>query len=182
MKLFKRIGITLLILFGIPLIVAVFIPNQYTISVNITIVKPVAQVMDYLKYLDNQNKYSEWIKQDTALHPKLTGVDGTVGATLYWDSENDEVGEGTQTIKQLSANRIDTDLQFTRPFEGNAKSAFILENFGQTKTVLTFEFYGNDPYPLNLLSFVLGRSMIQETSQKNLENIKLIVESEYPTN
>jgi hypothetical protein len=178
MKLFKRIGIALLILIGIPLIMALFISNEYTISVNVTINKPVEQVMDFIKYLENQETYSEWIKQDPNLHPKITGIDGKVGAEQYWNSTNENVGEGKQTITKLTANRMDVDLQFIRPFEGTAKSAFILENFGQTKTVLTFEFYGKDKFPFNLLSLLFGRSIIKETSQKNLQNIKTIVETQ----
>ncbi|MES2574776.1 MAG: SRPBCC family protein [Bacteroidota bacterium] len=177
MKVLKKILIVLGILIAIPLIAALFVPKKYTVSVSTTINKPGQVVYDYVRILKNQEQYSEWLKPDPNLHPTITGVDGTVGAKQIWDSKNDDVGAGEQTITNLSPERMDIDLKFLRPFEGHSKAANIFKAVTGNQTILTSEFYADEKYPLNLMSYLFGRPMIEETQSKNLKNIKEILES-----
>lgn len=176
MKVLKKILIVLVILIAIPLIVALFVPNQYTVSVSETINKPSQVVYDYVRILKNQEEYSEWLKPDPNLHPVITGIDGTVGAKQSWDSKNEDVGTGDQTITSLTPERMDMLLQFYKPFAGTAKAANIFKPAGENQTILTSEFYSDSKYPFNLMSYFFGRPMIQETQAKNLKNIKEILE------
>ena len=83
----------------------------------------------------------------------------------------------SSTKKKLSSERMDVELRFKRPFEGTAKAANIFTTLSDSETKLTSEFYSNDPYPLNLMSYFIGRPMIREAQTKNLQNIKRILES-----
>ncbi len=176
MKTFKKILIVLGILIVIPLIVALFVPKKYTVSVSETINQPSQVVYDYVRILKNQEQYSEWIKPDPNLHPTITGVDGTVGAKQSWDSKDDNIGAGEQTITNLTTERMDMDLKFLKPFEGHSKAANIFKSVGKNQTLLTSEFYADETYPLNLMSYFFGRPMIEKTQTKNLKNIKEILE------
>jgi len=176
MKQLKKILVVLGILIVIPLIIALFVPKKYTVSVSETINQPKHVVYDYVRILKNQEQYSEWVKADPNLHPTITGIDGTVGAKQIWDSKDDNVGAGEQTITSLTPERIDVDLKFIRPFEGTSKVANIFKSVNENQTIITSEFYANESYPLNLMSYFFGRPMIRDTQIQNLKNIKEILE------
>ncbi len=73
---------------------------------------------------------------------------------------------------------MDFDLKFIRPFAGTAKAANIFSTVSENKTLMTTEFYSIDKYPFNLMSWFIGRKMIKETQEKNLKNIKQILEKQ----
>lgn len=176
MKALKRIGIALLILIALPFIIAIFIPKSYTVSVSETINRPRQVVFDYVRILENQKDYSIWVMADPDLKPVITGTDGEVGAIQKWNSKVDDVGEGEQEITALTPDRMDIDLRFKRPFKGTAKAANLFKAITENQTMLTSEFYSNDPYPMNLPSYIFGRKMMKEAQTKNLQNIKRILE------
>ncbi len=176
MKILKRIGIVILCLIALPFIVALFVPNQYTVSVTETIHQPRQVVYDYMRMLENQKAYSIWVMADPHLNPEITGTDGTVGATQKWNSKINDVGEGEQEITALSIDRMDVDLRFKRPFEGHSKAANIFKAVSENETMVTTEFYSDTKYPMNLPSYIFGKKMIAEAQAQNLMNIKKILE------
>lgn len=178
MKILKIVLIILLAIVALPLIVALFIPRSYTVSVSKTINQPKQVVFDYMRKLDNQKNYSIWVMADPDLNPELLGEDGTVGAIQRWNSKLDEVGEGEQEITALSPDRIDVDLRFKRPFESTAKAANIFKEVSENQTLVTTEFYSNASYPLNLPAYLFGRKMIEDAQKTNLKNLKRILEKQ----
>ncbi len=176
MKILKKILVVLAIIIALPFIIALFVPNKYTVSEKIIINKPKQEVYDYVRILKNQEQYSEWVKADSNLQPTITGIDGEVGAMQSWNSKDDNVGEGNQKIVLITADRIDVDLTFIRPFAGKAKAANLFKAISENQTELTSEFYGDDKYPFNLMGYFFGTKIIQETEIKNLNNIKTILE------
>lgn len=176
MKILKGLLITIGGLIALLLIVALFTPKDYTVSVSETINKPKQDVVNYVTMLGNQQQYSEWVKADPNLHPEIIGTDGTVGAIQRWNSKDDNVGEGEQQITSLTADRMDVDLHFKRPFEGEAKAANIFKAVSENQTLMTAEFYEHAKFPMNLMSYFIGKKMIEETQKKNLKNIKNILE------
>ena len=61
MKIIKRIFLFLGILVLILLVVALFIPCEYTVSHTVTINKPQKEVYEYAKMLQNQKEWSVWV-------------------------------------------------------------------------------------------------------------------------
>jgi len=178
MKIIKKILIAIVVIIVIPLIAALFVPKTYTVSVSETISKPKQVVFDYVRILDNQKNYSEWVMADPNSDITIEGTDGAVGATQKWNSIDDNVGEGSQTITALTPDRMDIDLNFIRPFEGHSKAADIFESISENETKVTMEFYSESVYPMNLPSYLFGKKMIAETSAKNLKNLKDILEKQ----
>lgn len=176
MQIVKKIVLGLVALIALLLIIALFTPRSYTVSVTDTVNKPKSEVFEYAKILKNQQYYSVWVMADPNAKITYTGVDGTVGATQSWDSKDDNVGAGTQTITAISDDRIDVDLSFIRPFEGKAKAANIIKAVNDNQTTVTSEFYGQDAYPMNLMGYWFGRGMIKDAETKNLKNLKAILE------
>jgi len=177
MKILKKIIIGIATLIAIPLIVAIFVPKEYTVIVSETINKPRQEVFDYMRVLDNQKNYSVWVMEDPNLIPEIIGNDGTVGVIQKWNSQIENVGEGEQEITALSLEKMEVDLRFKRPFEGKAKAANIFKEISENKTEVITEFYGSAPYPINLPSYIFGRKMIAEAQKQNLKNLKNILEN-----
>jgi len=175
MKILNFIGLGIVSLIILLLIIALFIPNDYTVSVSTTINKPKQVVFDYVKMVKNQEDYSIWVMQDPNVNMDYQGVDGTVGFKASWDSKDDNVGAGSQQITAISEERIDVDLHFERPMKGEAKASTLLESISGNETKITAEFYGNSSYPMNLMNFV-GAKFITDAETQNLANLKKILE------
>ena len=174
MRILKKILIFILALVGLFLLAGLVIDKEYTISHSITINKPQQEVFNYVKLFKNQENYSVWVMADPNIKLKYEGEDGTVGAKVSWDG-NDDVGAGSQTITNITNDRIDVDLHFIRPMEDDQKGATLVKAINANSCTLTEEFYGNDPYPMNALSFV-GKYFIKDAFTKNAENVKKILE------
>lgn len=176
MKILKRVLLALVGLIALLLLIAVFIPKDYTVSVSTTINKPSQEVFDYVKLIKNQEKYSIWVMADPIMKIDYTGTDGTVGFVSSWNSKDENVGEGEQEITNVVEGlRIDVDLRFKRPFEGNSKAATIVKSISENQTLVTNEFYGHSPYPMNLLSLI-GKGMLKKSQTQNMQNLKAILE------
>lgn len=175
MKILKLIGLGIVSLIVLLLIIALFIPNDYTVSVSTTINKPKQVVFDYAKLVKNQENYSIWVMKDPNVKMDYQGVDGTVGFKASWDSKDDNVGAGSQQITAVSEDRINVDLHFERPMKGEAKASTILKSISENQTKITAEFYGHSSYPMNLMNF-MGEKYITEAENQNLANLKKILE------
>lgn len=175
MKIVKKIIIGILAFIVLLLVVALFVPNDYTVSVSTVINKPKSEVFDYVKNIKNQEKYSIWMMEDPNIVMKYEGTDGTVGFKASWNSKDDNVGEGSQQITAVSDERIDVDLHFERPMKGDDKAATIVEAISENQTKVTSEFYGHSTYPINLMSLI-GKKIITDAQTENLANLKKILE------
>jgi hypothetical protein len=176
MKILKFIFLGVIGLMALLLLIALFIPNDYTVSVSTTINKPKQEVFDYVKLIKNQENYSIWVMQDPNVNMDYQGVDGTVGFKASWDSKDDNVGAGSQQITAVSEERIDVDLHFDRPMKGDDKASTLLESISENETKITAEFYGHSSYPMNLMNFV-GEKIINDAQTQNLTNLKKILEN-----
>jgi hypothetical protein len=176
MKTLKLLVTIVLVLVGLFLIAAFLTPRTYTVSVSQNMRVPAEEVYDYVRLLNNQKHYSVWVMEDPELEPEITGEDGQVGASQYWNSDNENVGEGYQTITALTNSRMDVDLRFIRPWKGEAKAATLYEAITPNETLVTSEFYGNDPFPGNLMGYWIGRPMIAKAQRQNLANLKALLE------
>ncbi|WP_140484800.1 SRPBCC family protein [Flavobacterium sp. GSA192] len=175
MRIIKKIVFGILAFIVLLLIVALFIPKDYTVSVSTIINQPKAVVFDYVKLIKNQEEYSVWVMQDPNVVMTYTGVDGTQGFKAAWNSKDDNVGEGSQQIAKITDDRIDVDLHFERPMKGDDKAAIIVEAVSENQTKVTNEFYGHAAYPMNLMS-IIGKKFITDAQTQNLANLKKILE------
>lgn len=158
MKILKTVLIIIVALIALPFIIALFVNNEYEVTRDIVINKPRAEVFDYVKHIKNQDHYSIWNMADPAMKKNFTGTDGTVGFVYHWDG-NDDVGGGKQRITAIKeGERIDMDLQFIRPFEGDAHTYMATKDtVGGTKVSWNMKGYSN--YPMNFMNLFMNKQL-----------------------
>lgn len=172
------IVLVLLAIVALLLIAGVFIPKKFTVSVSTIIDKPVAEVFDYVKMIRNQEKYNVWIMEDPQLSLTYSGTDGEVGFTSSWNSKIGGVGEGSQTIVQITPNeRIDIDLHFIRPMPGDQKAATIVSPISENQTKVVLDFYNTSTYPFSILAYLIGGKLVAKAQKQTLANLKKILEN-----
>ena len=160
------------IIFAIILIAAAILPKKTTIIAEITIEKPIAIIFDYVKYLNNQHHYNKWVMADPAAEFKNTGTDATVGYTLYWNSKNNNVGEGEQEIIEIvDQQKIAYEIRFERPFKGTSNSTISLNKSSENSTIVSLTFESVSKYPYNLMSALMS-SMLKKDMQQTLTNLQ----------
>ncbi|RYJ41972.1 SRPBCC family protein [Flavobacterium beibuense] len=171
MKILKRIIIIILVLIAIPFIMAIFIKKDYSVEKQVTINKPEPEVFDYIKHLKNQNDYNAWCLADPNLKNEYTGTDATEGFIYGW-SGNEHVGKGEIEITKINENeRLDMNLHFIEPFEGEAKAYMTTTPVGDNATTVTWVMSGHSNYPMNFMN-LFTESTVGNNLQTSLENMK----------
>lgn len=175
----KKILIIVLVLIAIPLVVALFLPKDYSVEREIIINKPKQEVFEYVKYLKNQDNYSKWASMDPNMKKTYSGTDGTVGFVSAWESENDDVGSGEQEIIKIQeGERIDFELRFIEPFESTSPAFMTTESVAENKTKVTWGFSGHMNYPMNIMMLFMDfEKMIGDDLESGLSNLKSEMEN-----
>lgn len=156
MKIFKYLGIGLLVLIGIPLIAALFISKDLNYEKSITINAPIDSVWLNISSLSAMDKWSPWNDHDPNMKKSITGTDGEIGATASWESSVKEVGIGSQTIARIEKPTLfETDLKFLAPMESESKAYVHLSPDGEG-TKATWGFKSEIPYPFNFTKLFMN--------------------------
>jgi hypothetical protein len=152
--------------------------TELTVTREITINRPKADVYNYVKLLKNQNEWGPWYKKEPTMKQEFRGTDGTVGFVSYWNGTNEQVGEGEQEIKKLVENeRMDTELRFKRPFESKADAFLTLESAGDNQTKVKWGFNTTMPRPMNLMLLVIDMDKeVGKDFADGLASLKAILE------
>ena len=176
MKILKRILIVILVIIAIPLIIALFVKNEYAVEREIIINKPKPEVFNYVKHLKNQDQYSKWVMIDPNMKKDFRGTDGTVGFVYSWDG-NKDAGKGEQEIKKIAeGERVDVEIRFIKPFEGLATAPIITEKVSENQTKVKWGLKGKSNYPMNFMNLFMD-NMLGKDLETSLTNLKSILET-----
>ena len=152
MKILKRVLFVLLGIIVLALIAAAVMPKKMQVESEVVINKPISEVFNFVKMIENQKYYSIWVMRDPNVKVSYIGNDGTLGAYSSWESEMDEVGVGQQEIIALEENkRIEYELRFKVPFEATDTAYTLVEVIDSTHTRVINGFRSKMPYPMNLM-------------------------------
>jgi len=159
------------------LLVALFIPKDFSVVKQVVIQRSKTAVFDYVKYLKNQDNYSKWGKMDPAMVKTFRGVDGTVGFVSRWESKNKNVGIGEQEILGVSPNRIDYQIRFEKPWKSVSPSWMAFDAKSETSCRVEWGFEGTMKYPMNImLLFMNMEKSLGNDLQTGLNDLKKILE------
>ncbi len=178
MQTLFNIVLVILGLIALVLIVAAFAPKKYSLSRNIVINKPRAQVFEYIKHLKNQDHYNKWVMADPNMEKKFSGTDGTVGFIYAWDG-NKKAGKGEEEIKAMVPNeKLEIEIRFIKPFEAIAQTPFSLESVSDQQTRVNWGMSSAMKYPMNImLLFMNIEKMLGGDMEISLGNMKRNLES-----
>jgi len=102
------------------------LPREVTVARSVEIDAPPEAVFPHVNSLKAGTEWSPWLSRDPEVLVGFSGPDEGVGARLDWESEQPDVGIGSQVITASVPNeRVETDLDFGQM--GTAKAAFVLE-------------------------------------------------------
>lgn len=156
-------------------IIALFSKKGYTIERSVTILKPVSEVFNYIKYIRNQDHYNKWVMRDPQMKKDFRGQDGTVGFIYAWDG-NKQAGAGEQEITGIEeGKRVNMEVRFVRPFKGVANGVMETAPTSGESTLVRWTFSSEMKYPANIflvltnIEKALGRDL--ETSLGMLKGI-----------
>jgi len=160
------------------LVIALFVKKEYSIEREIVINQPTSKVFDYIKSLRNQDSFSKWATIDPNMKKEYTGTDGTVGFVSAWESDNKNVGKGSQEIIKITdGDRVDFSIHFIKPFEGLAKAYMSTESKGENQTLVKWGFASGMKYPMNLMLLLMNlEKMLGNDLQIGLNNLKTKLE------
>lgn len=173
MKILKTVAIIVAALIALPLIAAIFIPKTYYLERSIVINAPQPIIMDYVSHLKKAEEWIPWAHNDPTMKITYGGIDGTVGATSSWTSE--DMGAGTQTITLVSPNRVEAKMEFTEPM-GSSASDFIQTVSVDGGTKVIWGMTGSDPYPFNIMVPFLDM-MVGKDFEAGLAKLKEVAEA-----
>jgi len=179
MKILKILLFFLLIAVVTPLIIALFMPKEYSVLEKVVIDRPLDEVYDFTIYLKNQGQYSKWQLMDPEMEHYYEGEDGTVGFVSGWKSKNPDVGHGEQEIVAIhDKERIDYELRFIEPFQSSNQAYMSFVALGPNQTEVGWGFDGGMNYPMNFLIPMMNiEGMISGDFKIGLANLKDLLEN-----
>jgi hypothetical protein len=174
MKFLKYLGLGIAGVIAILLIVAAFLPKHFHTEASATVNKPAGEVFTYIRLLKNQDQFSYWNLQDPAMKKAYSGMDGTPGATYSWNSQNEELGQGTQTIRDIAENeRLSLNMHFIKPFENESDATITTKEGRPGVTTVTWAFDDDMPWPMNLMPYAFNmKKTLGDMLQTSVNNIK----------
>ncbi|MCC5914269.1 MAG: SRPBCC family protein [Balneolaceae bacterium] len=182
-RILKIIGSIFLLLVAALFGASFIADTEFETERSIVIDKPIAEVFEYVRYLENQYEYSVWGSIDPDLKKEFRGTDGTVGFLSAWEG-NEEAGSGEQEIIAISeGERIDYELRFFEPFESTALSFMETEEVDENSTRVTWGMSGSFSRPMNaILLFMDLESAIGDDYERGLNNLKELLENRETSN
>jgi hypothetical protein len=119
------------------------------------------------------------MKKDPNVKHSVAGTDGTVGATLNWESDNKEVGHGTQTIKEVEDNeKLNTEITLI-DYKTTFDSYFRFEKISETETKVIMGMHSLSKFPCNIIGMIMNcEAMLTKEFDASLTDLKKVVESQ----
>lgn len=177
MKWLIRGVLAVVIVLGLLVVGAFFLPATVEVSRSTTIAATPAQVFPYINDLRNFNKWSPWAKQDPDARYTFDGEEPGVGQRMSWSSDNPNVGSGSQEITASTPNRsLEVALDFGDM--GQAKASYLLEaKADQTEIVWRFS-SDNGANPIKRYLGLMMDTWLGPVYEEGLASLKQLVEDD----
>lgn len=170
--------IAILILVALVMVVALFAKKEFTVQRTITINKPMKDVFEYIRFLENHKTFSKWTTQEPSKSKPGTGTDGQEGYILSWNNYKEKAGVGELEIKKIiNGSRIDLEHHYIKPLKGLANAYMAVNNSSGDSTELKWVYSGISNYPINLLTSIMNMDKIVGRDLENgLSKLKYVLE------
>ena len=174
MKILKKIIIAIVVLAVIVLAVGFFSPQKVYLERSITINASPASIYEEMTGVKALGSWNPWNKIDPNIINTYDGPETGVGSMVIWESDNSDVGNGSQKLVELVENEKVRSEMYFEGFDNPNYSDLIITSDGEMSTVKwTFEGdMGNNPL-WRLVGFMM-ESMLGSSYEEGLNNLKNI--------
>jgi len=178
MTLLKWIGGGVVGLIALLVVIGFFMPGTMQVERSVTVSASKQTVYELTSDFNAFNSWSPWYNRDPETVYKISDPSSGVGATMHWQSDDPDVGNGYQEITAAEPHdRVETKLAFG---EGEdvmeARSAFVFDAVaGGTRVTWTLqsELGWN---PIIRLMGPMIEGAVAKDYETGLENLKRVAE------
>jgi cell division protein FtsI/penicillin-binding protein 2 len=171
--------VTILLVFigiiALVLILAALTKKDYYVQRSIVINVPRQTVYDFLKMIQNQEKFNKWAMTDSDRKKEFRGTDGTVGFIYAW-SGNKKAGVGEKEITGLTeGKKVETEIRFIKPMAAKAAIVMEMESISANQTKVSLSNAGNLKYPMNIMIPMVQKNFPRDMDE-SLRTLKKLLE------
>lgn len=140
-----------------------------------TIAAPASEIQPLITNFHRWIDWSPWENIDPDLNRIYSGPESGVGATYEW-SGNRKAGAGTMKITSVTADAVDVDLNFTKPFKSRSKTYFSFAPDGDG-TVVTWQVHSPKTFMTRVFSIFMNlEKMVGPDLEHGLTQLKAAAE------
>ncbi|HEY6163082.1 MAG TPA: SRPBCC family protein [Bacteroidia bacterium] len=175
MNILITILISLTGILVLALLTAFLMKKQHYVKREIIINAPAQKVFDFLKFLENQDKFNKHAMAGPDRQREYKGTDGTIGFVYSWKG-NKSAGEGEKEIKDLvEGKRIEMEIRFVKPMKASSTIIMEMESLADNKTKVSWSNAGRLPVPVNIMIPMMEKALPKDMDE-SLQNLKNILE------
>lgn len=168
--------LALAITIGILILIGNFRPKRHYVRCSVEINAPLESVFQFLRHLQNQEKFNNNAMRDANRTKTFTGTDGTVGFIYAWAGDR-SAGVGEKEIMQIEeGKRIECQIRFMKPMKVNSTVILETEQLSPTTTLVHWSNESEMPIPLNLFNKSFEK-MIAKDMNSSLQTLKSLLEA-----
>ena len=172
------------ILLGLLLLIVAFVvlvaaqPAEYSVERSRSYDVPPEAAFAVVSDLSRFDAWSPWAEKDRNMKIMVAGKPGTIGQSYAW-SGDENVGSGKQTITAVVPGKeVVIHLEFLEPFQGEATTAFEVEE-AKSGTKVTWRMSGKNDFMGKAVGLFMNmEEMIGADYDKGLEKLDPLLEAE----
>lgn len=146
--------------------------KPYTVVRTITVEAPSERVRALVNDFHEWPKWSPWEDVDPAMRRAFSGSDAGVGAGYAWEG-NRKAGKGSMTVTADTAQQVDIDLRFEKPFAAKNRIELVMTPQGDSATVVEWRMHGELSGFARIFAMVKSMdSLIGPDFEKGLAKLK----------
>jgi carbon monoxide dehydrogenase subunit G len=176
MSLFNKVVAVVISIAFVAALISWSLPRYATVTRSVEVAAPAEAVFPVVSDLRRYNEWSPWLEKDPQTKLTFTGpVDG-VGQTMNWESANDDVGTGKQSITRIDPGKeVETAVEFGD--QDPATATVKLEPSGD-KTKVTWGFSTDLGYnPISRYMGLMFDGWVGPDYERGLAKLKTLVET-----
>lgn len=175
MRILKWTLAVIVVLVAVFVIGGLLLPRNVEVSRSVVIEAPAAEVFPHVNSLRATQAWSPWLERDPDVTLTFEGPEQGVGARMSWQSDNPQVGEGTQEIIESEPDsHVATALDFGGM--GQARATFDLSGDSATTTLTWGLVADMGAGPIGRWMGLMMDDWVGADYEAGLANLKVLVE------
>jgi len=177
----RKVIFGILALLGLTIVVvmllAVLQPDSYTVERSRTMAVAPEAIVPQVTDMREWAEWNPWAEVDPNAELDFSDPPAGEGAWYTWKG-NEDMGSGKMTVTSVGDGRVDYDLEFIEPFEGEADVAIEWASSGEG-TEVTWSMEGQNDFGAKIASlFVDVEGMIGKDFEDGLANLEAAASAE----